>query len=848
MGQRLTYWVFLGTIGLASFFLFRPVIDFNAGAPIEESRATVEERTGQLSDRLGFSADSLRMLSLRTQHLGYYKKLKDSLGSDLPSPSELHQSGANLSGWDVMVGQQLSEDDFLSMITTDDLFNKTGRLRIRYGEEGKVRRITTHPENPNPTFVAGDSLSAIAQEVVNGILGYDLSAYTLNYVDVRDTLISTTEPGFRQQELNLSNGNREDNTVFKFNWSKSNPSVSGPDELSLDLKPMIKEIDNQQGTSIRYGAAVEQFLAMDGAETKVLDSSAAFSNLEFIISFASLVTLVILVFFQGIKNINKGHVEWKRAIFIMLSVAAGMIGWRAIYLVNTLDPFFNVTTNTVYLLNQLLVGGACGLYAAFAYVGWEALARGRNDEQLHLLDAYWRKRFFFRETGDSLIRGYALGGVLLGLFALGLFALDTVFYQADSQFGFSEASMQPKLLTINMGAWINVWLVSLGHIGVTVGMLRNKVSRQWQLYLFGTIVSAFLFAGSAALIGISGPIWYDLIIFGLMAPAMIFVFDKAGLLTFSTGWWIFAVILMILPYWGSSSFEVSYVAWLQGFILLLPLIYGFIAYRYGNSVSELGGYIPEYQERIANHLRVEKEIEIARESQFKLMPLKPPAIKGIDVYGFFMPSFEVGGDYFDYVVNKNGKPEPEALTMTIADVSGKAMKAAMHAVFTSGLLLSRLHRDSPESILQEVAPTIYSRTDPQTFITCIIAQYHLKDRTLTIANAGHCLPIVKRKGKAEFIKTPDPKYPLGLRTDVSYQSLVKNLEEGDFLLLYSDGLPEAVDPAGNRFGYENLIELVESLDTDAKSSNEIALEIKRRVQKFSDYQLADDTTIICLKV
>jgi len=110
------------------------------------------------------------------------------------------------------------------------------------------------------------------------------------------------------------------------------------------------------------------------------------------------------------------------------------------------------------------------------------------------------------------------------------------------------------------------------------------------------------------------------------------------------------------------------------------------------------------------------------------------------------------------------------------------------------------------------------------------------------------LPILKRDGKAEFISTPDPKYPLGVRNEVQYQPMELNLQEGDFLLLYSDGLPEAVDAEGQRFGFDNLIELVETMDTAHRSSNEISIDIKRRVQKFSDYQLADDTTIICLKV
>ena len=846
IGQRLSYWIFLGAIGLTAFFVLRPSIDINAGDPIDYSRTSIESKTVELADQLGFSMDSLHMLTTRTQHLNYYKVLEDSLGDNLPAPSLLNRNGTNLTGWDVTIGSTIEESDFIAF-DKNEIFERTGRLQILYDDDNKVRRITTHRDNPNPTFVSGDSLSAIANHLLRDILDYDLSNYTLRNVDVQDSLVSSGEPGFSGRQIDLAESDNEDSMFFTFNWVKSNPSVEGPEEFVLELKPLIKEIDNRQGTTIRYGASVRSFKAMDKYEVQQL-SHTTISNLSVIVTFASVGFLIFIVFFSGILNINKGHVDWKRALFILVSITLGVTGWRIIHFINTVDPFVSDTATTIILLNHLLFGAAVGLYGALAYIGWEAIARSQKQPQLPIIDAFWHKKFFYRETGESLIRGYALGGVLLGIFALFLYLADTVYYQSDSQFGFAEAGLQPKLLTLNMNAWINVWLVALAHVGVAIGLLQENLKNKWQVYIAGVFILGFLFAGSASMVAVRGPIWIDMILFTLMAPAIIYGFEKAGIFTFATGWWLFTVIIFITPYLGAESLDVAYISWIQGFIILAPLVYGFVAYRYGGSVAEVSGYIPEYQERIDNHLRVEKEIEIARDSQFKLMPLQPPAIEGLDVYGFFMPSFEVGGDYFDYVVTRNGSAVPEALTMTIVDVSGKAMKAAMHAVFTSGLLLSRLHRDRPEAILREVAPTLYTRTDPQTFITCIIAQYHIKSMNLSIANAGHCLPIIKRSGKAEFVKTPDPKYPLGLRSEVSYNALETKLEEGDFVLLYSDGLPEAVDPEGNRFGFEELLDMVESLDTEDKPSNEIALDIKRKIQKFSDYQLADDTTIICLKV
>ncbi len=846
MGQRLTYWIFLGIIGLAVFFMLHSSISFNAGAPIQESRAAIEEKTAELVSQLGFSADSLNMMTERIQHLNYYQVLKDSTKEELPPINELNERGLNLTGWQVNIGATQSEGEIISE-GMPNFIDDLGRLQVIYDQQGKVRRISTYSSNPNPTFVAGDSLFSIANHIVSEILGYQLEHYELNFVDVKDTVI-TTKSGFGDTPVNLSDTSVGNNMIFS--WTKRDSSEGGPRDFLLEVRPLIRETSAPNMASIQYGVSIEDFKALDQYEPKELQlySTNNISTLYLIVSFGSLGLLALLVFFVGIKHINKGQVEWRRAIFVLLSVASAVLIWRILYLMNMMDGFLNQTSQFLFILTNLVYAAVMGLYGAMAYIGWEAVARDQNQQQLHLLDAFWNKRFFFRETGEALLRGFALSGTLLGIYAVGLYMMGTEYYQHDSQYRFAEASMNPKLLTINLALWINVCLVSLGHLGVITGFLKSKINNIWLFYGTGIVLTGFLFAGSATLFQIIGPAWYDLIIYSVLAAVILYAWETAGIVTFATAWWVFTAVMMIMPYWGSSSLDVAYVSWSQLFILGIPLIYGFIAFKYGDSISETGGYIPEYQERMANHLRVEKEIEIARESQFKLMPLKPPEIQGVDVYGFFMPSFEVGGDYFDYILSNNGSEGSQILNMTIADVSGKAMKAAMHAVFTSGLLLSRLHQDAPETILREITPTLFTRTDRQTFITCLIAQYHPQTQLLRLANAGHCLPILKRNGKAEFVSTPEPRYPLGIRNSVTYHSLDISLQQGDFLLLYSDGLPEAVNPKGERFGFNTLLSLVEDMDTDSRPSNEISMDIKRRIQKFSDYQLADDTTIICLKV
>jgi len=844
--HQLKIWLYIGALGVAVFLLLRPSIDFNANAPLRESHEDVEQRTRELAEDMGFSLDSLGMITRRNQHVQYYKSLADSAqNTPLAKPFVLNRHGVNLTSWTVTIASTLNDVETF-MGSGGQIFQKTGRLKIGFAQDGKVFLLKSSPTNPNPTFVQGDSLFAAANFVVEKLFGYDLDNYELSNVNVQDSAFTIHENANLAGTLQGRESEVGNKTVFR--WKRKGTYGSGPANLRLEVDPIIRKREGPVGPRYDYGVSVISFEASDGPEMFSTSSSVKKLNISILIFYGSLVILGGLVFFVGFKQIFKGQVDWSRAISILVLVALGYFLWRAIYFMDSFNDFLEGGSEGVLLLSQMISAIALGLYGAMAYIGWEALARNQKQDELTLIDAYWRKRFFFRETGESLLNGYALGGVLLGLLTVIMYALNIVYFQEDSQFGFAEASSSWPWFTINLGIFENLLLVSLGHIGVIISLLRSKIKHTALFYSVSTLILGFLFLGSGHLFGTDGSYLYEYILYVVLSIPIVYAFRERGLVTVATGWGIFAMVILMTPYWGSPSLDVALVGWIEMGLLIIPFVIAIVAYKYGDSVAEMEGYVPEYEERIANHLRVEKEIEIARESQYKLMPLKAPSVQGIDIYGFFIPSFEVGGDYFDYVMNRNGNGEAVAVTFTIVDVSGKAMKAAMHAVFTSGLLLSRLHRDEPASILQEIGPTLYYKTDPKTFITCMIGQYNLAQRRLTLANAGHCLPIVKRDGKAEFIKTPNPKYPLGVRERVDYQPLNVELSEGDFILFYSDGLPEAVNTEGQRFGYENLVGLVEELETDKKSSQEIAVDIKRRIQKFSDYQLADDTTIICLKI
>lgn len=837
--------LFCGLLGVLSYYYLRPHIDIFSGGAISESRDEVENKINIVARELGFEAESLSVMTLREQHVNYLKFLRDSLDEKL-TIKQMNERGIHLQTWKTILGGKLNT--FNVVANSEQLFQEAGNLQIHYSNEGRLIRLFSHSINANPTFVRGqgDSLQTIAQHIVGNIFGYNLQEYEIS----SDSFSNPATDEGRSTSGELSDVNIQS---LEIRWNQKDGVTSGPAELILKLEPVVKEFDDESGFRVEAGFSVKEFVAKDSYEPVALNenllpndsSSTMLFNYLF---FLCVLILAVFVFSVGLRSIFKGKVEWRRALLIFAVIAAGLYLWRAVFYLNTYNSFLDSNGFIGTTVNIIIFALVVGLYAAMAYISWEALARDQQQKQVNLIDSLWQRKIFVSETGAGIVHGVAVGGIVIGVLSVLTYLTDDFFLQNDSQFGFAEASNSPKLLTININVLTTALLVSIGQIGFIYSACHQWVKRQWLSGILSVVIITLLITVLGRTISTSSSVYEDLLYYFGLAVVFVYAMKEFGLLTIFTAWWFYAVFYFIQPYINSPSTEIAFVGWIQALLMIGPLIYGFIAYRYGVPVADVGLYIPEYEERLKQHLRVEKEIEIARESQYKLMPLQPPKAEGIDVYGFFLPSFEVGGDYFDYVLSYDDKGTPSALTMAVVDVSGKSMRAAMPAVFTSGLLLSRMKYDMPAEILSQVSEPIYSRTDKRTFITCLLARYDLTTKKLSVANAGHCRPVLKRNGIAEFIQTPDPRYPLGLKTNVNYVAHEITLKKGDMLLLYSDGLPEAANEKGERLGFEEVPRLVEKMDTENLTAQEISQEIKRTVQKFSNYQLADDTTIVCLKV
>lgn len=848
MIDKRTYLIlFCGILGVASYFYLRPHIEFYAGGPIAESKAEIEAKTRALAAGLGFELDTLNMMSELSQHHYYLSFLKDTLGDEF-TIADLNKNGVHTKSWKTIIGGDLTGNAVI--VNSEQLFSTAGNLKLHYSNSGNLIRLISHRENPNPTFIKGDSLREISRYVVGDLFGYNLDDYEFNAESAGDGMLLSDG---RQSSGSLANGNGGGSSpVLEISWMRKPGVTSGPMELVLNMEPVVREFNDDRMFRTEFGFRITSFAAKDVYEPVNLNqnpSPEANSDSWFnYLFFICILILTVFIFSIGLRNIFKGKVEWRRVLVVFGTITLGVYGWRAIYMMNSYNAFLKSVGYFGTTVNNILMALVLGLYATMAYISWEALARNQHQKQVDIIDALWQRKFFVKETGAGLVNGLGIGGIIIGIMAVLVYLSGDYFLQSDSQFGYAEASINSKLLTINISVFTTAWLVCMGQIGFVYSILQQWIKKTTVAGLVSILVIAVVTALLGRTFATSSKLYMDMVYYLGIAIVSVYAMKEFGLLTVFTSWWVFAQFFMIQPYLNSPSADLAYVSWAQMLIIGGLLVYGFIANHYGVSVRDVGEYIPEYEERIKNYMRVEKEIEIARESQYQLMPLQAPTGDEFDVFGFFLPSFEVGGDYFDYVLSEDSSGKATALTLAVVDVSGKAMRAAMPAVFTSGLLLSRMKYDMPADILSQVAEPIYARTDKRTFITCLLVRYDFKSRTLSVANAGHCQPVLKRDGVAEFIQTPEPRFPLGLKPDVCYRAQELTLKKGDFILMYSDGLPEAGNQKGERFGFDEVPRFIEELDTDNMTAQEIAQQIKKRVQKFSNYQLADDTTVICLKV
>jgi serine phosphatase RsbU (regulator of sigma subunit) len=246
--------------------------------------------------------------------------------------------------------------------------------------------------------------------------------------------------------------------------------------------------------------------------------------------------------------------------------------------------------------------------------------------------------------------------------------------------------------------------------------------------------------------------------------------------------------------------------------------------------------------------RLDDELRIAREIQKSLLPTAPPVVPGMTIADLCEPAHEVGGDYYDFFELGQGR-----LGVMVADVSGKGTSAALYMAELKGLMLALTRKEeSPRRLLIEANRLLAHHLDNRNFITMTYAVVDLNARTLTCARAGHTPLIVVSNGVAHVIAPPG--MVLGLRLPGASERFPDLLEEytrpihpGDVIVLYTDGITEAMNESGEFFSDEALARIIVGQhELDAAGIRE---RVVREVLSFvGGAEPHDDMTMIVLKV
>lgn len=267
-----------------------------------------------------------------------------------------------------------------------------------------------------------------------------------------------------------------------------------------------------------------------------------------------------------------------------------------------------------------------------------------------------------------------------------------------------------------------------------------------------------------------------------------------------------------------------------------------LAHFFNQMSAELKIYIAELNRTTTEKERLLKELEIARHIQQSFLPDHAPKIEGIEITAISLPARMVGGDFYDFI-----PIEKDKWGVVIADVSGKGVPAALFMALSRTLMRSSAAITlSPSEALAHTNKLIFEDTKTDMFVTLFYAVLDAGARILRYANAGHNPPFIINGASSDIVLLKAQSAPLGVMPQIKASTEEIILKKDDIIVLYTDGVTDAINAQGGRFGVEQLEKVVRTHYTLgaeamlAKIQEELALFVGEQAQ-------FDDITMMVIK-
>ncbi len=246
-------------------------------------------------------------------------------------------------------------------------------------------------------------------------------------------------------------------------------------------------------------------------------------------------------------------------------------------------------------------------------------------------------------------------------------------------------------------------------------------------------------------------------------------------------------------------------------------------------------------EQVVEKKRIQAQLEIARKVQLELLPSDDPVVENFDVSAYIFPAEEVSGDYYDWV-----RIFDDQIGIVVADAVGKGIPAALLMAFLRASLRSGIQIGyAPHIAFSKVSNLLRDSIDDNQFITAIYGILDSTNKTFVFSNAGHNPPLlIKHDGEYRFVEYGD--MPLGMFNDIHYHQHFIRFEEGQVMVIYTDGITEAANPNDEEYGNDRFAKRV--LDGIHLPANQLIDHIRKGVADFTERKfLDDDGTLFIVK-
>ena len=470
----------------------------------------------------------------------------------------------------------------------------------------------------------------------------------------------------------------------------------------------------------------------------------------------------------------------------------------------------------------------------------DSVTRDNWSEKLRTFDLVRIGKIYNRPVGMAFLNAVIYSYILAALFVFLIYITPGSFISVPETFR-SDRTILPSVVVLISNGLLFLIVVQTVLL-IAVGKLSSYTKNGFWIVLFTASILALI-----GFLPLSvGPFSANVFIGGAVGLGIGWIYFKEDFLTIFFSLFLLGVHLFSAPGWVMNLSPDSSLFYSSLLLTVIMIGIGLFGLYKGQPIDQLPEYVPEYINDLKKDERIKQELQIARTVQRSFLPGRMPVGNGFEYAAICKPALETGGDYYDFI-----KMDDNQLAVTIGDVSGKGIEAAFYMTFTKGVLHALCHDNiSAADILAKINTLFLKNARKGTFISLIFGVIDHKESSFRFARGGHnpLLYFSAEKGTIEEFRPSG--IGLGMAGDDLFREniaeTVIHLKKGDLIVLFTDGVVEAINSRGHFYGDKRLHGIIKRYSK--LSADKIIKAITNDLQEFGEgSEPHDDMTAIVIK-